>query len=134
MSKEKALFWTFRQNNSGGTFTVDDSVDKYVIVEALDAEEANEKAKKVGIYFNGCDKGVDCRCCGDRWYRASLWEAYEEPALYGVPVNKFKDYIEAGVIIYFLNGEVKRIKIKKGSNEERDYVLKSLGERLKKGL
>lgn len=64
----KKLF-LFRQNNSGGYFTVDDTVDVNVVIEAESADQANEIATKhLGIYFNGVDAGFDCECCGDRWY------------------------------------------------------------------
>lgn len=61
-------FFTYVQNNSGGDFVTNDSVAHYVIIEAVNAAQANEIAETIGIYFNGCDAGIDCYCCGDRWY------------------------------------------------------------------
>ena len=29
-------------------------------------------AEDIGLYFDGVEQGMDCSCCGDRWYRA--WE------------------------------------------------------------
>ena len=58
-------FFTFYQNNSGGVF---DGPAHYVIVEASDAEEAATRAETVGVYFNGVEDGLDCECCGDRWF------------------------------------------------------------------
>lgn len=64
----KKLF-RFRQNNSGGEFIVDDTVDVNVVIEAESADQANEIATKyLGIYFNGVDEGHERECCGDRWY------------------------------------------------------------------
>lgn len=62
-------FYTYRQNNSGGSFAFDDkrgiSVD--VVIEAGSESEARNKAQAIGIYFDGCSTGQDCSCCGDRW-------------------------------------------------------------------
>ena len=58
-------FYQYRQNNSGGSF--DEEMGLVVFVEAGAAEEADHRAKGIGIYFNGVDSGSDCPCCGDRW-------------------------------------------------------------------
>lgn len=60
-------FYEFRQNNSGGKFVTDDKLCKWLFIEADDEKEANDKAKEMGVYFNGCEDGKDCSCCGDRW-------------------------------------------------------------------
>ena len=75
-------FFTFGQNNSGGSFVTNDSVAEYVIVEADNADAANSIANDIGIYFNGVKDGIDCDCCGDRWYPA--WDDGDaEPTLWG---------------------------------------------------
>lgn len=68
-------FWTYYQNNSGGCNVVNDRVAKFVFIEAESAEDADNRAEEIGIYFNGCETGRDCDCCGDRWDRA-----YEQTA------------------------------------------------------
>ena len=66
------LFWyEFQQNNSGGRFTTNDVVAKYVLIQETDAGPANSKAEQIGIYFDGCSQGLDCDCCGDRWDEVS---------------------------------------------------------------
>lgn len=62
--------YIFTQNNSGGSFDFDEKsgITHYVFIEAKDYKDANERAQNIGIYFNGCDEGLDCECCGDRWY------------------------------------------------------------------
>lgn len=78
------MFYTFRQNNSGGSLVKDDLVSEYVIIEANSHVEANDLAEDIGIYFNGCASGRDCPCCGDRWYAHwSEHDAYVIPAIYG---------------------------------------------------
>lgn len=61
------MFYTFTQNNSGGSFITDEAIAHYVIIEADSADEANSIAESKGIYFDGCVTGEDCPCCGDRW-------------------------------------------------------------------
>jgi hypothetical protein len=63
-------FYHYRQNNSGGHFDVDEEVSINVCIEASSVSAADARAENVGIYFNGCDTGQDCSCCGDRWYTA----------------------------------------------------------------
>jgi hypothetical protein len=70
MNEEQALKWyEYSQNNTGGTFILDDGVAKYVFIQATSPEEANTKAEEIGIYFYGVLDGRDCECCGDRWYK-----------------------------------------------------------------
>ena len=63
------MFYVFRQNNSGGSWDIDElnGIGKIVIVEADNEDSAVEEAEKIGLYFDGVKKGLDCECCGDRW-------------------------------------------------------------------
>ena len=77
----KTKFFCFSQNNSGGSF---DEPAMYVIVEAMNAAQANQRAQEIGLYFDGCSTGRDCSCCGDRWY--SQWDnsdGDDAPSIYG---------------------------------------------------
>jgi len=84
-------FFHFRQNNSGGKFVTDieKGLGVNVFIQARDQEDANRQAVEIGIYFDGCQKGIDCECCGDRWYRLDTrWdEGTEQPTVYGDPLN-----------------------------------------------
>lgn len=74
-------WYNFRQNNSGGSF---DSPAINVLVQAPSGGLANALAETVGVYFDGCESGRDCPCCGDRW--SSLWDddtGTEHPTIYG---------------------------------------------------
>jgi len=73
--------YQFTQNNSGGCFDTDDKVCHRVLIEALNEGHACDIAENMGIYFDGCDTGHDCPCCGDRWYRP--WDSIEFPYIYG---------------------------------------------------
>ena len=60
----------------GGVFAASDWQDKQVDVWVMaeSAHEADVLAKKyAGVYFDGVTKGLDCDCCGDRWYEAGVW-------------------------------------------------------------
>ena len=68
MTQIKTKFFHFRQNNSGGSFIINDEVDVLVVIEAVDYLHANGIAQIKGIYFHGVGSGRDCSCCGSRWY------------------------------------------------------------------
>jgi len=88
-SPSKPLRWfLYNQNNSGREFVKDDKVDEYVFIEAHGATEANALAEKLGIYFDGCQKKIDCFCCGDRWTECWVDEhGTETVELYGKPLD-----------------------------------------------
>lgn len=81
----------YRQNNSGGSFVEDKErgLGYIVAIEADNAKEANDKAEEIGIYFNGCDYGRDCDCCGDRWFSCDDDDAESSPNYYGSPLEGF---------------------------------------------
>lgn len=74
----------FNQNNSGGEFK---GPALNVVVEADDAEQATERASRLGLYFDG--EG-DCPCCGDRWSEA-YGKGDVEPMVYDVPAHAYRD-------------------------------------------
>lgn len=83
------MFYTFRQNNSGGHFDYDArrGIAQYVIIEADNVDSALSDAGGIGLYFDG--EG-DCPCCGDRWSDyVSESDADTEPSIYGTPVDDF---------------------------------------------
>jgi hypothetical protein len=108
----KTKFYSFHQNNSGGSFITDDKVAEYVIIEALNASHANQIAEDIGIYFNGCEDGYDCECCGDRWYEASEYDAKESPMIYADPIEEYKPIFcnegEVYCYVYYMSGLISR--------------------------
>jgi hypothetical protein len=70
MVEVKTKFYEFDQNNTGGSFDIDDArgLGPHVWIEAVDLEHACSRASSIGIYFDGVEAGRDCRHCGDRWY------------------------------------------------------------------
>lgn len=66
-------YYVFNQNNSGGGFDIDATrgIGEKVVIEAINYLDANDRAQRIGIYFDGCADGRDCSCCGDRW--SPLW-------------------------------------------------------------
>ena len=78
-------FFDYRQNNSGGGFDFDDDkgVSLTVIIEADSAEEANDKAQSIGLYFDGAG---DCSTCGYRWSDA-YGKGDDVPSDYGTPIS-----------------------------------------------
>lgn len=104
------MFYTYDQNNSGGGFDCDDNVCQHVIIEAADADDADSRAEALGIYFNGVAAGIDCECCGDRWYPASPWrDGTDTPQVYGKTVDanwrsKYSAWTDPAVIVHCMNG------------------------------
>jgi hypothetical protein len=62
MNSELQLF-QFSQNNSGGFFVVHDNVAHEVFVQAHSVDDANAKAKALGLF----DLHF-CECCGPRFH------------------------------------------------------------------
>jgi hypothetical protein len=77
------MWYEFSQNNSGGSFTIDprDGLGPRVWIEAESADDANDRAESLGIYFNGCDREIDCDCCGDRWYSQYRNDGHYHPTV-----------------------------------------------------
>ncbi len=93
MSIIKAKFWTFGQNNSGGSFDYDEErgITHYVIVEAVDEAHAISRAENIGLYWNGCEIGMDCDCCGDRWH-TPYDDGEDVPKVYDQDIRKEGGY------------------------------------------
>ena len=112
-------FYTFSQNNSGGSFTtdLDRGIGEYVIIEAESAEDANSRAEAIGIYFNGIVDGIDCECCGNRWFRADDGAGYLAPSIYGEAI--VGDTVlstwsfRSDIFIHRMDGTVTHVKIQK---------------------
>lgn len=108
-------YFEYSQNNSGGVFIHDKDVAEFVIIEAPDAEAANTRAEEIGIYFDGCEDGRDCRCCGDRWHHA--WnKGFSKPMLYGEPLARYQsDYGSSreSVYVYHADGQFEAWKLGK---------------------
>ena len=109
------MFYTYIQNNSGGSFKITKKIKHYVIIEADSAKEADEKAKSIGLYFDGVKNGRDCPCCGDRWSRADEHdcgiEGTKEPEIWGQGSLKYLKEKEWSLwkeeaIVYYKNGKI----------------------------
>ncbi|MHC2451219.1 hypothetical protein ACUXP3_001820 [Bacillus altitudinis] len=61
-------FYEYTQNNSGGHFEVNEKLCHRLFIEADSYSESESIAESLGVYFNGVSDGIDCGCCGDRWY------------------------------------------------------------------
>lgn len=114
----KTKFYEYMQNNSGGSFSKSeqDGICEYVIIEALNVEQANTRAEDIGLYFDGCNNGNDCPCCGDRWYRAYESDGSEVPSIYGEPIEKMeKNFYRENCFVHYLDGTFKKIEFKENS-------------------
>lgn len=103
----KTKFWTFSQINSGGSFDYqpNDGITHYVIIEATSAIHAMQRAMDIGLYFNGCESGMDCSCCGDRWSEP-YGDGKEIPSVYGDPAETYVNKYGFGMYSLFKKGEI----------------------------
>lgn len=106
------MFYTFNQNNSGGSFVTNDKLCPYVIIEAEDIDQANKLAENIGIYFNGVRAEIDCSCCGDRWW--PQWhedDGDETPQIFGSDPSEYSDIFahenEVYCRVYYKDNTVK---------------------------
>ena len=102
-------FYYFSQNNTGGSFRIkpEQGIAEYVIVEATSYKDANARAQHIGLYFDGKATGVDCSCCGSRWYAKYDEDgATEVPSVYGKPVESYADYFASGYYIHYIDGRI----------------------------
>jgi hypothetical protein len=105
-------FYEYKQNNSGGSFVTNDKLCHRLFIEADSISAANEKARSLGVYFDGCASGNDCSCCGDRWYPP--YEALEFPYTYG---TLEKETAEAAAEKYKLEIREAKTKFRKNGYE-----------------
>lgn len=101
-------FFSFEQNNSGGSFDINDAkgIGPNVWIEAPDANEATERAKDIGIYFSGVEDGWDCECCGDRW--SAPWS--EDKGDDKPYVSDYSFSWHDTVYVHRMDGTIERIK------------------------
>lgn len=107
------MYWVFDQNNSGGSFDIypKKGIGPRVWIEADSLEHAIDTAETIGIYFHGVSQGIDCECCGDRWYEPFDEEGEEEPT-----INQEYDFVwHDTVYVHRIDGTIEHIT--KGSNK-----------------
>lgn len=114
------MFYIFGQNNSGGSFQVraPKGIGEFVIVEANSPQEANDKAQKIGLYFDGVADDLDCECCGDRWYK--VWDddpGTKTPEVYGKSHNDYKTGWKIPSYVHYLNGKIEEFGLNKKGNK-----------------
>jgi len=102
------MFYTFDQNNSGGSWDYDAArgITHRVIVEADSPDEANDRAEAIGLYFNGVAAERDCECCGDRW--SPMWSGEKGttvPEVYGTAVLETKKMPRNGAGIKWMGNK-----------------------------
>jgi hypothetical protein len=107
------MFYTYRQNNSGGSFIENESVGVWVIVEAHNMDMANKLAESYGLYFDGAR---DCPCCGNRW--SEQWDdedGHEQPQIYGKHYKEHvSKWLDETCVVHYLNGKKENLAFVKG--------------------
>jgi hypothetical protein len=121
-------FYTYHQNNSGGSYKNNDAggIGPIVIVEATSADDANRRAENIGLYFDGYG---DCECCGNRWHvqsdenegkeTATIYDEDVSKGVYTSPWSNSSEGIEG--YIHHFDGHITpilRVKPKQNKSEE----------------
>lgn len=113
------MFYTYSQNNSGGRWIDNERVTGFVIIEARSAEQANERAEEIGLYFDG---DGDCPTCGNRWDEA-YGPGTERPSIYGntdLPAALRESYSTGKVYVYYMNGRKDTYQVDPEDEEAED--------------
>ncbi len=107
-------FFMFNQNDSGGSFELTSKVCHRVVIEAETYEDAEKKAFELGVYY-GVDEGVDCYCCGDRWYAGDLVELNVNETIVSYCQRLANEYGRTvpDIRIFYADGAVKEIFVEK---------------------
>lgn len=95
-------FYSYYQNNSGGHNEVrpESGIGKIVFIQAPNVMVANERARAIGLYWDGVLTGRDCECCGDRWSPAVEGDACDRPGLQG-----YENWVHpAECFVHYANG------------------------------
>lgn len=117
------MFFHFMQNNSGGNFhklNTDGVTD--LVVEAEDADGANEIAESFGLYFDG--QG-DCECCGRRWSSASNYSGDAKITVYDFKMGGTGIVLKGETSITYLTKEmINKINSTKRSVSKKELAFK----------
>jgi len=104
-------FYTYDQNNSWWVYIVNyiKWIWAAVIIEAKNKKQAENISKKIWIYFDWVNNGIDCECCWDRWIRdCSISKKIKIPWWINIiPLRSLK------VFVHYLNWTIKLIDNKK---------------------
>ena len=102
--KENLKLFVVHQNNSGGSYCVNDfnGTGERVFVLAKDEYSALDLLEgKSVVYFDGVSQGLDCECCGDRWWRYAEEVEYENNK-----VVSFYSFDEAyDFVVYYVKND-----------------------------
>lgn len=100
MRTKGTKFLTYRQNNSGGYYKIDNNVKHYVIIEGYNLGQIDAFANKILENYRS-----HCSCCGERW--SSYFDETnltDDPMIYGESVYDYKSFWTEQAIIYYLDG------------------------------
>lgn len=77
-------YYTFDQNNSGGSFVIDEAagVGEIVVIQAYSEATAIARLHAIGDRVDGF--WDFCECCGERW---STWSCGAVPMWYDKPLE-----------------------------------------------
>lgn len=108
-------WYSFQQNNSGGRFLIDETVDIYVVVEETTIKKAIKRARSITKKHREF-----CHCCGVRW-------SFDED---DIEVHDYiPTYLGDSGILYDLDGSITKLPGRKCNRRNGDRHITSLLQR-----
>ena len=110
--EELSNFYAHMQNYIAVKFHIDfiAGIFHWVCIEAVAAEETNERALKIGLYFDGALSG-DCKCCGSRWQSVYERDATYTPMAREKSIDEYQRYtFDQSIFIHYLDGFIELIE------------------------
>lgn len=94
-------FFHFRQRNSGGYWIINEDVATNLIIEAINAEDAERKMNEITESYSDY-----CPCCGVRWPSwANDKDGTKRPTVWGEGIENTED----SIIIYYFDGRKEKV-------------------------
>lgn len=94
----------FDQNNSGGSFTLNDDVGEDVFIQAKDKQEATDRFDTLDN-----DAGCWCECCGERW--SGCGDQEDIPRLYGKSIfDEYRPFSKNSyAVLHYADGRKEKV-------------------------
>lgn len=89
------------QNNSGGYFIRNETVQEHVLIQAVSPEDAENRANYIVEGYSSY-----CECCGERW---SVWfterDGTDEPCICGKPLDEVEAvWHRKNAVLHYFDG------------------------------
>lgn len=97
-------WYSYSQNNSGGSFIENENICEWMLIEANTADEANQIMTDI---VDSNDAWDYCPCCGERWdINMDESDGHDVPSIWEEPISEvLADSFRSRAILYYLDGK-----------------------------